>query len=391
MNSINLCDNNSCTQCHACELMCPKHCISFKEGKDGFSIPVIDRSTCVECGLCVQSCHQLDSERPKTKPVRTYAAWSHDDSVRTTSSSGGVFTEIARYVFTKSGVVFGAVMDDDLKVHHSMAENMDKLIPMRGSKYVQSDLTGTYKAVKDQLKTGRMVLFSGTPCQVGGLYAFLKKKYDNLLTCDLVCHGVPSQKSFNTYCNRVGLTDSKVAEVSFRYTKGWGLQMAYRSHSVSPSKDGDYKWHNISPRKSYYLRAFTSGLMFNEACYACQYANPERISDFTLADFWGLGAQTPFTHSSQMGVSLLLVNTDKAQQVIDCCPQLFLEERSLEEAVKGNHNLSKCSGRPALRDTYVADAEKMSLKDLFKKYKLQPSWKDYFRPIKRKFTMGWNF
>ncbi len=383
MNSINLCDNNSCTQCHACELTCPKHCISFIEGKDGFSVPVIDRSLCVECGLCMQACHQITHAKRKVKPKYTYAAWSLEDSVRTTSSSGGVFTEIARYVFAKGGVVFGAVMDNGMKVHHSMAENMNELLPMRGSKYVQSDLTGTYKAVKDQLKTGRMVLFTGTPCQVGGLHAFLKNDYDNLLTCDLVCHGVPSQKSFNTYCDRVGLTDKEVAEISFRYTKGWGLQMASRSHLVSPSKDGDYKWQNISPRKSYYLRAFTSGLMFNEACYACQYTTPERISDFTLADFWGIGAQIPFTHSSQKGVSLLLVNTAKAQQVLDGCPQLFVEERSLEEAVKGNHNLSKCSGRPALRDTYVADAEKMSLKNLFKKYNLQPSWKDYLRPIKR--------
>ena len=388
MNSINLCDNNTCTQCHSCELTCPKHCISFKEGKDGFSIPVIDRTTCVECGLCVKSCHQLNSVRQKTKPIHTYAAWSLDDKVRTTSSSGGVFTEIARYVFSKNGVVFGAVMDGELKVRHTCAENMQQLFSMRGSKYVQSDLSGVYGAVKEQLKAGLLVLFTGTPCQVAGLYAFLKKNYDNLLTCDLVCHGVPSQKSFDTYCNRMGLNNNGVAEVSFRYTLGWGLQMASRSHLVSPSKDGDYKWHNISPRKSYYLRAFTSGFMFNEACYSCRYATPERISDFTMADFWGIGSKAPFNHSTKKGVSLLLVNTAKAQQVIEYCPQLFVEERALEEAVKGNHNLANFSGRPALRDNYCVDAETMPLKDLLKKYNLQPTWKDYLRPIKRRFTRG---
>ena len=127
--------------------------------------------------------------------------------------------------------------------------------------------------------------------------------------------------------------------------------------------------------------------MFNEACYSCKYATPERTSDFTMADFWGIGSKAPFNHSAKKGVSLLLVNTAKAQQVIEYCLQLYVEERSLEEAIKGNHNLANCSERPVLRDNYCGDAETMPLKELLKKYKLRPSWKDYIRPIKRRFTM----
>ena len=351
--------------------------------KDGFFVPEIDREACVECGACMKACHQLKPSRNMHLPLNTYAAWSLEDDIRTSSSSGGAFSEIASSVFEKGGVVVGAVMNEHLKVYHAFASNMKELFAMRGSKYVQSDLKGVYIKVKELLKDGRYVLFTGTPCQVGGLYSFLRKDYDNLLTCDLVCHGVPSQKSFDVYCEKSGLTKKGVAEVSFRYTKGWGLQMATRSHLVSPAKDGDYKWKNISPKKSYYLRAFTSGLMFNEACYKCQYATPERVSDITLADYWGIGAVKPFRHPTNKGVSLLLVNSEKGKNAVSACKTLYTEGRPLEEAVQGNYNLSHCSERPAGRNTYYADAEKLTIKDLCKKYGLKPTYRDYLRPLKR--------
>lgn len=382
MSKIELCDISSCTQCHACESVCPKNCITFKMAKGGFYVPDIDRELCVKCGACMKACHQVNPSKTKQAPLKTYAAWSLVSEVRTSSSSGGVFSEIARYIFERKGIVVGAVMNEHLKVCHSFASNMKELYAMRGSKYVQSELTGVYIKVKDLLKDGRYVLFTGTPCQVGGLYAFLKMDYDNLLTCDLICHGVPSQKSFDTYCEKTGLKN-KVAEVSFRYTKGWGYQMALRSHLVSPSRDGDYKWKNISPKKSYYLRAFTDGLMFNEACYNCQYATPERVSDITMADYWGIGTEKPFNHPISKGVSLVLVNTEKGQTVISECKKLYTEERTISEAVTGNYNLSHCSERPKGRDSYCLDAQELKISQLCKKYGLLPDIKDYLRPLKR--------
>lgn len=198
MKAIKLCDIYTCTQCHACEAVCPKHCISFEVGKDGFSIPKIDALLCVQCGLCTKSCHQLNPIREKSTPIRANAAWSLDMTVRGKSSSGGVFSELAKRVFSRHGVVVGAVMNNQLRVVHTIAMNEEQLVSMRGSKYVQSDLTGIYPDVKKLLKEGRFVLFTGTPCQVSGLYSYLKKDYENLLTCDLVCHGVPSQKAFDT-------------------------------------------------------------------------------------------------------------------------------------------------------------------------------------------------
>lgn len=384
MDRIGLCDIYSCTQCHACETACPQNCITFREEKDGFQIPEIDRGMCVECGLCMKSCHQIAHSRAQSVPIRTYAAWTLDDDVRKKSSSGGVFSEVARYVLDLGGIVFGAIMDKELRVRHVAAESLEQLGMMRGSKYVQSDLTGVYRLIKGLLQNGKHVLFTGTPCQVAGLYGYLRKDHEKLLTCDLVCHGVPSQKSFDIYCKKMGFTTPDVTEMGFRYTKGWGYQMSCKRHLVSPTKAEDYKWNPVSPGKSYYLRAFTRALMFSEACYSCRYASPERISDLTLADFWGIGAEFPFDHSVKKGVSLLLVNTEKGQRAVSGCSQLFTEERTLEEALKGNHNLSQCSERPQGRDSYYQDAEQMQPEELMKKYNLQPSWKDYLRPLKRK-------
>ena len=310
--------------------------------------------------------------------MHVYAAWTVDNAIREKSSSGGVFTELANAVIEQGGVVYGVVMDENLKVHHEKAENVEELARMRGSKYVQSDMSGIYKSVKDQVSIGRQVLFTGTPCQVAGLYAYLKKDYKNLLTCDLVCHGVPSQKSFDIYCKKVGFKKDKVTEVSFRNTRGWGLQM-----SIMKLKNTPQNWHIVSPRKSYFLRAFTSGLMFDEACYSCKYARPERVGDLTMADFWGIGAEAPFLHPTQKGVSLVLINTKKAQQFVNECKNLFIEERTLSEAIKGNKNLSKCSSRPHLRNTYCMDAERMKPVELMTKYKLHPSPRDYLRWLKR--------
>ena len=377
MKGIELCDIYLCTQCRSCEAICPQKCISFIVGNDGFYTPSIDEPSCIRCGLCMKSCHQLNTGLTKHYPLNCFAAWSKDDEIRGTSSSGGVFSEIARCIFEQQGVVVGSVMDDSLNVHHAFAESMEQLIPMRGSKYVQSNMDGVYVRVKEYLQLGRLTLFTGTPCQVAGLYSFLKKDYDNLLTCDLVCHGVPSQKAFDTYCNKVGLIHGKTEEVRFRYTEGWGLQMAKRCY-------GDDKWKNISPKKSYYLRAFTKGLMFNEACYSCHYATPERVGDFSLADYWGIGSESPFMYPTDKGISLLLVNTQKAEVLITECETLFIEERPLSEAIRGNRNLSVCSVRPEGRDTFYRDAETMPTDLLMKKYALSPSFKDYLRPLKRK-------
>lgn len=369
----------------ACVNMCPKGCISMVDAGEGFCIPQINREDCSECGACMRACHRLEPNMQYYTPLHTLACWTKKDDDRKNSSSGGAFSVLARKVLNMGGVVFGATMDKDLQVKH-IGIDSDKDIPLlQGSKYVQSYLGDTFLDVRNHLKEGRLVLFTGTPCQVGGLHTFLRKKYDNLITCDMVCHGVPSQRAFNAFCEGTHLSGTCVG-ISFRFTEGWGFQLS--RELVAPTKDGDsnsacVKRKPVCPSKAWYMRAFNKSLMFNEACYTCAYAIPQRVSDFTMADYWGLGLKTPFNHSTFRGVSMLLVNTERARKVLEDCPNLFYEERTLDEAIEGNHNLSHCSQRPTGRDTFIKDMECLGQKELIKKYGIQATLRDYLRLLKQ--------
>lgn len=369
----------------ACVNMCPKGCISMVDAGEGFCIPQINREDCSECGACMRACHRLEPNMQYYTPLHTLACWTKKDDDRKNSSSGGAFSVLARKVLNMGGVVFGATMDKDLQVKH-IGIDSDKDIPLlQGSKYVQSYLGDTFLDVRNHLKEGRLVLFTGTPCQVGGLLTFLRKKYDNLITCDMVCHGVPSQRAFNAFCEGTHLSGTCVG-ISFRFTEGWGFQLS--RELVAPTKDGDsnsacVKRKPVCPSKAWYMRAFNNGLMFNEACYTCAYAIPQRVSDFTMADYWGLGLKSPFTHPTFRGVSMLLVNTERARKMLEDCSDLFYEERTLEEAIEGNHNLSHCSQRPTGRDTFIKDMECLGQKELIKKYGIQATLRDYLRLLKQ--------
>lgn len=371
---IKLCDKNNCTQCYSCGSACPRKSINFVNAGDGFYVPEIDKDLCIECGLCVKSCHIISPNRIRQEPRYTYAAWNKNLNIRKKSSSGGVFTAIAEYVIMHGGVVYGSTMDK-LKVKHIRVDKVEELSKLRGSKYLQSNMMGVYESVKRDLKNNQSVFFVGTPCQVSGLYSFLRREYDNLITADLVCHGVPSQELFDKYLNKIGLGIENTREIIFRYLKGWGMQM---------SRINNKGCHLIiSPQKAYYLRAFLKGMMFSKACYNCRYSNTKRVGDLTFADFWEIGTKVEFGYSTRDGVSMLLVNTPKGDDLISGCNDISLVERNFDEAVEGNHNLHSVSIRPMGCENFYTDLDLLTNKEFIKKYNLQPSWKDYLRPAKR--------
>lgn len=385
MNRIKLCDRYKCTQCMACVNMCPKGAITMADEGEGFFIPHINQESCTECGACMRVCHRIEPRTQYHTPLHTLACWTKNNEDRKRSSSGGAFSVLARMVLDMGGVVFGATMDRHLQVKHICIDRVEDIYLLQGSKYVQSYLGETFKKVREYLSAGRKVLFTGTPCQVGGLLAFLRKKYDNLITCDMVCHGVPSQRAFNAFCERTNLSGT-CDVVSFRFTEGWGFQLG---RGVKKAAEGDtnsiyVKRKPICPSKAWYMRAFNKSLMFNEACYTCAYTTPQRISDYTMADYWGLGAKEPFSHSTFRGVSMLLVNTENAWNMIQGGGKdLFYEERTLDEAIEGNYNLSNCSKRPLGRDTFIQDMQRMNIPDLLKKYGIQANARDYLRLLKQ--------
>lgn len=379
MNKIELCEPNVCTQCYACLTACPQKSITMVDAKDGFVVPKIDRKICVECGTCMRACHRLNPTVSFQKPIKTYACWTKNMDDRERSSSGGAFSVLARKIISQGGIVFGSAMCKDLHVRHIGVDNADDIVRLQGSKYVQSYIGETYKSVRNELMKNRKVLFTGTPCQVAGLLTFLRKQYDNLYTCDVVCHGVPSQKAFDAYIEKIGLT-GKCDDFGFRFTKGWGFQLSRQL--ISPNKS-EISRKTISPKNAYYLRAFTKGLMFSEACYHCAYARPERVSDISLADYWGLGVMKPFNHPTHKGISCLLANSEKALALLDDCMDLEYEERPFNEAVAGNHNLSHVSERPQGRDTYYEDSLALPVNVLSAKYGIKANVRDYLRLLKQ--------
>ena len=369
-----LCNEFTCTQCFACQQACPMQCISRIESNAGFYIPDIDYNKCIGCGKCISVCHKLN-DVVSNKPKVAYACWTKDVDERRKSSSGGAFSALADSILNIGGVVYGATMRNDLHVCHVAIDDAKDLQKLQGSKYVQSELGNSYKDIKQLLIDKRPVLFTGTPCQVASLRTYLNKDYETLYTCDLVCHGVPSQKSFNCYLSLIGI-NNKVDQICFRFLQGWGFRMTARHKGQSGFKI-------IPPIKSFYMRAFNKGLMFSESCYACPYASENRVGDITIGDYWGIGSQTPFAHDTSRGVSLALANTLKGEFLLESCSKLFKEKRPLAEAIMGNDNLRRPSIRPKGRDTFYDDLRVMSMRRLCSKYGLHPTPRDYMRILKQ--------
>lgn len=336
-----------CTGCAACMNSCPRSAIRMEADGEGFLVPVINNDKCVECKMCEKSCPVITKlSNTNTSKPHAYAVWNIID--RRVSSSGGAFSSFARYVLKNGGVVFGAAFDTNLHCHHIKVTSLEGLDVLRGSKYIQSEIGLTYKEIKKLLKEEKYVLFCGTPCQVAGLYGFLRKDYEKLVTLDLACHGVPSDAIFQAYKSKVSTRfagDGKVDGFEFRRRDGWGK---------SPSISLDGKIRPIYDVDALFMCAFDKSALFRKCCYHCSYANIHRIGDCSLADFWGLGRYgIPFKHNVTKGVSLVLANNAKGKNLMRHLDNTFLEERTLTEALIENHNLKSPSELNPYRDEII--------------------------------------
>ena len=302
-----------CCGCGACLNICPKQAIKMQEDKCGFIYPVINEQECIRCGQCKKVC-AFQNKRETNTPIECYAAISKDEEQSRRSASAGIFAAIASEVIKNGGIVYGAAFDESWKVHHVSAETLDQLSALQGSKYAHSDIERIYTDVRSQLNRSRNVLFSGTPCQVAGLYGYLGKDYDNLLTIDIVCHGVPSNKMLRDYLDTLEKKHGgKVESFTFRdKTIGWG---------INGSAVINGKRIKIWQSSSSYLYYFTRGLIYRENCYRCPYACEHRPADITLGDFWGIEKQHPELlgkgkWDERKGISLVIVNSQKAMRVV---------------------------------------------------------------------------
>ena len=329
----------------------------------GYIHPQIDQAKCVDCGLCAKVCH-VNVKAVLRYPQDCYAATVKDDIELASCASGGMATELSRYVIGKGGVVYGCTGKDIRNVHHIRIDKAEELDLLKGSKYVQSFIGSTYKEVRRDLQSGRLVLFIGTPCQVAGLQGFLRHKdYPNFVTADLVCHGVPSQKMLNDnidlYCGkgeninvwfRQKERSSSKCDATWRIAYGWFYQT---SHMRAP--------RGVRYYKDPYMFGFLAPLTFRCSCYTCRYANISRCGDFTLGDFWGLGKDAGFTNGK--GVSVVLVNTDKAADVWkEVSKRVRCVQRDVVEAQKSNGQLQVPSRQHRNHTPFVSLYPKIGLK-----------------------------
>ena len=341
---IHITDNSKCCGCSACVSVCPRECINMCEDKEGFLYPTVDLSNCIDCQLCEQICPEI---HPKSHviPIKTLAAYNPNQNIREKSSSGGIFSLISESVIKNGGVVFGAEFDSNWGVRHTFVETIEELSRLRGSKYVQSVIGNTYIEAKHFLLSGRKVLYSGTPCQIAGLKNYLRKDYQNLLTIDIVCHGVPSPLVWEKYLESV--TIKPVTCISFRDKRdGW---KGYKVKISSTQED----INNIDEifLENRFMQVFLSDLSLRPSCYTCKFKSGSSGSDITLGDFWGIDRIDPAIDDDR-GMSLIIVHTSKGEHAIDECGMKSYEKDYLE-AVEFNPAIAHPSRRPAYRNYFM--------------------------------------
>ena len=302
-----------CSGCHACANACPKGCISMVSDEEGFWYPQVDKSKCIDCGLCEKVCPIIHKWQPDDSRTTTaMAAINTNEEIRLKSSSGGIFTLIAEKIIDQGGVVFGAAFSDDFKtVRHICVDNIADLDKLRGSKYVQSKIGDTYKQAKEYLDSGRKVLFTGTPCQIGGLYSYLRKPYENLFTQDIICHGVPSPMVWERYVDfHEKKSASSTQRMFFRHKKyGWKTYAVLFEFSNNTA-------YVKRLHEDAYMRAFLSNSCLRPSCYACSFKSIKRQADITLADFWGIQNVLPEMDDDK-GTSLVMVHSEKGRVLLD--------------------------------------------------------------------------
>ena len=340
---VDICEKSLCTGCHACVNICGKKAISMQPDSLGFLYPHIDAALCVDCGLCARIC-PVNHPSKAVYPATVYAVQSADRADLMSSTSGGAASVFSQYVINQGGVVYGCSGSDITHICHKRIDTFSELNQLKGSKYVQSEIGLVFQQVRDDLKAGKKVLFTGTPCQVAGLKNFLRKDYETLITVDLVCHGVPSQQLLLDEIRRNKII-SQDSSITFRKKGTFAKDLKY---GIYIENDNHLVYAKDYP-KGYYIMGFMAGLFLRNSCYSCHWTTPNRCSDITLGDFWGLGNLKNEEMNKGRGISEVLLNTEKGTLFFEACKSLFhWEERFVQEAINGNGRFKRPSERHPL-------------------------------------------
>lgn len=344
----------NCAGCRACEQICPRGCIRMIIDDEGFMHAHISENECLHCEKCVKICPVQNC--PHSNEIKNvYAAQLKDESILLDSSSGGMFRLVADYVIEHNGVVCGCQLDHNNKAIFTCTNRKENLKGFQGSKYVSSDTQHTFSEVKQFLSDGRIVLFVGAPCQCAGLINYLGKDFDNLITMDFLCHGMPSQWIFDEYVKYLEKGNNRISNIHFRdkSARGWGLWFSYSVERNVEKKI--IKNASIDP----YLYAFQRGMMNRSICYSCPFQG-KRVTDITIADYWGIEEFYPNIERSK-GVSILSINSSKAETILELCEdKVSLAQSCKEDAAKQNESLISVETRfiPDIRKSIYINVKK---------------------------------
>lgn len=331
---IEIIEKKKCCGCNGCKSICPKKCIDMEVDNEGFWYPKVDKSRCINCNLCEKVCPFINNINENKREIKAYACNSINDSVRINSSSGGIFTLVAELILKNNGVVFGATYDNNFNVHHIFVEDIEEVYKFRGSKYVQSNIGNSYIKVKEFLDEGRYVLFSGTQCQIKGLNLFLKREYNNLITVDVICHGVPSPGVYQKYKDILEKRyNSGIKSINFREkSNGW------KEFNFKVEFENGQKYISKST-EDVYMKGFLNNLYLRPSCYECKAKNFTSYSDISLADYWGVQSIHREIDDDK-GTSLILVNSSKGKEILkQVMDNVKIIETDLEYAIKCNHSI----------------------------------------------------
>ncbi len=338
-----------CTGCQACRVVCPVNAITMQENKKGHIYPVVDEEICIMCNKCAYTCPEIKRPSFAEAQQKVYACWINDKYSRKYSTSGGISYALSRKIIDEGGVFCGVVYQYQ-SAEHQICNEINELYRFQGSKYVHSDVKNVYVEIENLLKAGKKVLFSGTPCQVAGLRAYLRKSYQTLFCIDILCHGVPSRKILRDRIQHIEATANgkEVKDIRFR-DKNPDQHTTYVKYTFS-----DDSFVKMPVQHDAYFRCFVTNYSLRENCFNCQYSCIRRVGDITLADFWGYAPKRFKFHSYRKGTSLVIVNTNQGELLFQKLKKHITidDTNTMEQAVVGNHNLKSPQPIPVEFDTF---------------------------------------
>lgn len=332
---------DGCTGCRACEHVCPTKCIQFELDRDGFIYPKVNMNKCIGCLLCENVCHvsvKKEKLNYENKNTTAYYGWHSNEEIRKISSSGGAFTAIVEKFLDEGDIVFGSSYNDDFYFVSHIECNKESYAKLRKSKYVFSDLLNCYTKAKKYLEMGKKVLFTGTPCQIGGLKKYLNYDYENLLTVDFICHGTPSTQLYQQHLNYI-TSGIKVKKVDFR-SKAYGWMTYCLKIDL---EEGNYL---KKLDEDYYMYHFLNNYTLRKCCYSCNYSDKKHVSDITIADFWGISKYKPEL-IDEKGISLIIFNNNKGRELLNLIKEVMkiwpIEEKYYKYVYKTHDNYNQAN------------------------------------------------